>query len=73
MIRRHSGSASAPSARVGSPSSTTRRIPSGYRLVGVLTTPSTRFAVFEPWARSTGTGAPASSRSYSVNVPGRPP
>ena len=28
-IRRHSGSASAPSARVGSPSSTTRRIPSG--------------------------------------------
>ena len=46
--RRHSGSASAPSARVGSPSSTTRRIPSGYRLVGVLTTPSTRLAVFEP-------------------------
>ena len=27
--RRHSGSASAPSARVGSPSSTTRRMPSG--------------------------------------------
>ena len=46
--RRHSGSASAPSARVGSPISTTRRIPSGYRVVGVLTTPSTRFAVFEP-------------------------
>ena len=69
--RRHSGSASAPRARTGSPSSTTRRIPSGYRSVGVLTTPSTRFAVFEPGARSTGTGAPASSRSYSVNVPGR--
>ena len=27
--RRHSGSAIAPSARVGSPSSTTRRMPSG--------------------------------------------
>ena len=72
-IRRHSGSASAPSARVGSPSSTTRRIPSGYRFVGVLTTPSTRFATFEPGARSTGTGAPPSSRSYSVNSPSAPP
>ena len=28
--------------------------------------------MFEPGARSTGTGAPASSRSYSVNVPGVP-
>ena len=28
--------------------------------------------MFDPGARSTGTGAPASSRSYSVNVPGVP-
>ena len=70
--RRHSGSAIAPSARVGSPSSTTRFRPSGWRWVGVLTRPSTKFAVFDPAGRSTGTGAPRSSRSYSVNCPGRP-
>ena len=39
ITRVHSGSASAPSDLAGSPSSTTRVTPSGYRLVGVLTTP----------------------------------
>ena len=46
--RRHSGSAMAPSARVGSPSSSTRVRPSGWRRVGVVTMPSTMLAVFAP-------------------------
>ena len=39
ITRAHSGSDSAPSAFVGSPSSTTRVTPSGCRSVGVVTTP----------------------------------
>ena len=41
MIRRHSGSTIAPIAFVGSPSTATRVMPSGYVTLGVLTTPTT--------------------------------
>ena len=58
ITREHSGSDSAPSALVGSPSSTTRVTPSGCRSVGVVTTPATMPAVFCPFGRSTGTSAP---------------
>ena len=69
ITRAHSGSDSAPSALVGSPSSTTRSTPSGTSVVGVLTTPATIAAVFPPRGRSTGTSAPASSRSCSTKLP----
>ena len=72
ITRRHSGSDSAPRDRVGSPSSTTLVTPSGYRSVGVVTTPATIAAVFCARGRSTGTSVPAGSRSCSVNVPSRP-
>ncbi len=71
MTRAHSGSDSAPSDLVGSPSRTTRVTPSGYRSVGVLTRPTTMPAVFFPFGRSTGTSAPAASRSCSVELPAR--
>ncbi len=58
ITRRHSGSDTAPSALVGSPSSTTRVTPSGWRSVGVFTTPATIAAVLRPFGRSTGTSAP---------------
>ncbi len=45
ITRAHSGSDSAPSALVGSPSSTTRRTPSGCSGVGVETRPTTIPAV----------------------------
>ena len=72
-IRRHSGSASAPMARLGSPSSTTRCMPSGCRAVKVRTTPTTTFARFSPGGRVTGTSAPPASRSCSWNSPGGTP
>ena len=53
MTRAHSGSDSAPSALVGSPSSTTRRMPSGCSGVGVETRPATIPAVLCPRGRST--------------------
>ena len=59
ITREHSGSDSAPSALVGSPSSTTRVMPSGWRSVGVVTTPATIAAEFLPFGRSTGTSTPA--------------
>ena len=72
ITRAHSGSDSAPSDLVGSPSSTTRVTPSGYRAVGVVTRPATMPAVFLPLGRSTGTRAPAESRSCSANRPSGP-
>ena len=48
MTRRHSGSDSAPSDLVGSPSSTTRVTPWGCRGVAVVTTPATMAAVLRP-------------------------
>ena len=47
-IRRHSGSASAPSSLLGSPSSTTRFIPSGYLSVKLRIVPAMMLAVFWP-------------------------
>ena len=72
ITRAHSGSDSAPSDLVGSPSSTTRVMPSGCSLVGVLTTPATSAAVFWPRGRSTGTRSPSPSRSCSVKLPPAP-
>ena len=72
MIRAHSGSETAPSALSGSPLSTTRVTPSGWRSVGVLTTPAMTPALLSPWGRSTATSAPVSSRSCSTNVPPSP-
>ncbi len=72
ITRTHSGSDSAPSDLVGSPSSTTRVTPSGCRDVGVVTTPATIAALFLPFGLSTGTSVPVSSRSYSVNAPAGP-
>ena len=54
----HSATATVPSALVGSPNSATLVMPSGYRLVGVVTTPATTPAVFCPAGRSTGPNAP---------------
>ena len=48
MTRAHSGSATAPSARSGSPQSSTRLTPSGCSGVGVVTSPQIRPAVFSP-------------------------
>ncbi len=67
--RRHSGSAIEPIALVGSPSTTTRRTPSGWRTVGDEATPTTTPALFAPAGRSTGTSCPSSSRSCSTNEP----
>lgn len=72
MTREHSGSDSAPSAFVGSPSSTTRVTPSGWRWVGVVTTPAMIAAEFLPFGRSTGTSAPEPSKSCSVKLPPGP-
>ena len=72
ITRRHSGSESAPSDFVGSPSSTTRVTPCGCRWVGVVTTPATIAAVLCPFGRSTGTSVWLSSRSCSTNSPSRP-
>ena len=58
MIRRHSGSASAPSARVGSPSSVTRSMPSGWRSVKLRSRPTTIPAGLVAGGRSTGTSRP---------------
>ena len=69
MIRRHSGSATEPSAFVGSPSSTTRCMPSGWRSVKERVTPTTIPASFIAGARSTGTRWPSASRSCSTNSP----
>ena len=63
MIRRHSGSASAPSARVGSPISVTRVMPSGWRSVKLRSSPTTIPAGLVAGGRSTGT-----SRSSLVEV-----
>ena len=74
-IRRHSGSASEPSERPGSPSRMTRVMPSGCLAVLFTTVPTTRFAVFCPGSRSTGSsrersdGSAVATRSYSVNSP----
>ena len=72
MTRAHSGSDSAPRDLVGSPSSTTRVTPSGWRSVGVETSPVTRAAVFLPFGRSTGTSARLPSRSCSAKRPSGP-
>ena len=48
MTRAHSASATEPSARSGSPQSSTRVTPSGWRSVGVVTTPQMMPAVFCP-------------------------
>ncbi len=69
MIRRHSASASEPISRLGSPSSSTRVIPSGYAAVKLRMTPTMMFALFWPYGRSTGCSAFASSRSYSTKSP----
>ncbi len=69
-ILRHSGSASEPSSRLGSPSSSTRAIPSGWRAVKLRMTPAMTLAVFFPNGRSTGTRRPSPSRSCSTNSPG---
>ena len=53
-MRAHSATATVPSALVGSPISTTRVMPSGYRSVGVVTTPVITPAVFWPGGRFTG-------------------
>ena len=58
MIRRHSGSASEPSARVGSPSSATRSMPSGWRSVKLRSRPTTMPAGLVAGGRSTGTSRP---------------
>ena len=63
----HSATATVPSALVGSPNSATRVMPSGYRSVGVVTSPATTPALFCPAGRSTGPKLPSSSKSYSVN------
>ena len=55
ITRRHSGSDSAPSDFVGSPSSRTLVTPCGYSRVGVMITPATIAAVLCPFGRSTGT------------------
>ena len=54
MIRRHSGSATEPSAFVGSPSRTTRCMPSGWRSVNERVTPTTIPASFIAGGRSAG-------------------
>ncbi len=72
MTREHSGSATAPSALVGSPSSTTREMPSGCRAVRDVATPTTRPALLRPGGRDTGASAPVSSRSCSTKVPSGP-
>ena len=54
MIRRHSGSASEPSARVGSPSRITRSIPSGWRSVTLRIVPTMMPASLVAGGRSTG-------------------
>ena len=59
ITRRHSGSDSAPSDFVGSPSSTTLVTPCGCRRVGVVTTPATIAACSAP---SAGPPAPARGR-----------
>src|SRR5699024_9078139 len=72
-ILEHSGSDNAPSALVGSPSSTTLVIPSGKRSVTVVTTPTTTAAVFCPLTRSTGVSVcPSGARSYSTKPPCSP-
>ena len=71
-MRTHSASVIEPMALVGSPSSATRVMPSGYLSVGVVTRPTTTPARFWPAGRSTGTRRPSSSRSSSVNVPTSP-
>ena len=48
ITRAHSGSATAPRARRGSPHSSTRLTPSGCSGVGVVTSPQIRPAVFSP-------------------------
>ena len=70
--RTHSASATAPSALVGSPSSTTRVMPSGCRGGCDVATPTTSPALFRPGGRVTGTSAPVSSRSCSTKVPAGP-
>ena len=70
ITRRHSGSASEPSERVGSPSMTTRSMPSGWRSVWLRTRPTTMLASFVAGGRSTGTRVPSASRSCSTNSPG---
>ena len=70
ITRRHSGSASEPSERVGSPSMATRSMPSGWRSVRLRTSPTTMLASFVAAGRSTGTSLPSSSRSCSTNSPG---
>ncbi len=72
MIRRHSGSATAPSPRVGSPDSTIRVIPSGCSGVGVVTRAQMMPAELSPRSRCTGTRWPSASRSSSVMVPPGP-
>ena len=69
-MRRHSGSASDPSSRLGSPRSSTRAIPSGWRAVKFRITPAMMLAWFWPNGRSTGTSRPSPSRSCSTNSPG---
>ena len=57
----HSRDATVPSALVGSPNSATRVMPSGYRGVGVVTTPATTPAVFWP-------GGPVDRTEIAVRV-----
>ena len=72
MMRRHSGSATEPSERVGSPRSATRTMPSGCFSVGVWTSPATMPAAFWPGGRSTGASRPSPSMSCSTKVPSGP-
>ena len=69
MTRAHSGSASEPRPRVGSPSSATRSMPSGWRSVRLRISPTTMLALLVAGGRSTGTRWPSSSRSCSTNSP----
>jgi hypothetical protein len=74
MMRRHSGSASAPMSRLGSPRTITRAMPSGCLAVKLRITPTTRLARFSPRGRATGTSAsPPGARSCSWNSPGGRP
>ena len=66
MTRAHSASATEPSDRSGSPLSTTRVTPCGWRTVGELTTATMMPALLRPKGRSTGTSTPVSSRSCST-------
>src|SRR6478735_3834123 len=67
----HSSTATVPRALVGSPNNATRVMPSGYFVVGVVTSPATTPALFCPAGRSTGPKV-SPVKSYSTNEPSAP-